>query len=60
MKKRIGIKAYGTTRTFKTVNALKQYLLEWFLGTDGAEQERAVRALGNLMAGVTFTDTDAM
>ena len=54
-----GIKAYGTWTHFKTKKAFKSYLMEWICGTEGAERDRAVRALSNLESGIPCTDTDA-
>ena len=53
-----GIKAYGKTFTFKRLAEYRKFLMDWILGTDGAERDRAVIALGNLERGVKFTDTD--
>ncbi len=52
------IKAYGDTQVFKSKAAFRRYLMEWIAGTDGAERDRAVRALCNLEAGINYTDTD--
>jgi hypothetical protein len=53
-----GIKAYGHTHSFRSKAKFRQYLMDWIMGTDGAERDRSVRALCNLEAGINFTDTD--
>ena len=53
-----GIKAYGTAEYFRTKREFRAYLMDWIMGTDGAERDRAVRALANLECGQNFTDTD--
>ncbi len=53
-----GIKAYGNSFRFTSKNKFRAYLMEWIAGTDGAERDRAVRALGNLESGIPYTDTD--
>lgn len=54
-----GIKAYGTWSRFNTKREYRNYLNTWIAGTEGAERDRAVRALCNLEAGIYETDTDA-
>lgn len=58
-QKKYGIKAYGKWFEFDRKADYLAYLNEWIAGTDGSEQERAVDALTNLMAGIARTDTDA-
>lgn len=58
MKKKYGIKAYGSWEYFSTKSAYKNHLLNWIAGTDGAEQERAIEALTSLEDGYNFCDTD--
>lgn len=52
------IKAYGHLHVFRSKAAFRRYLIEWMSGTEGIERDRAVKALVNLEAGITFTDTD--
>lgn len=53
-----GIKAYGSTDWFNTKKEYEDYLMEWIANTEGAERDRAVDALSNLLAGIPYTDTD--
>lgn len=54
-----GIKAYGTWTRFETRAGYVKYLNEWIANTEGAERERAVRALGALYFDVHYFDSDA-
>ena len=54
-----GIRAYGSEHRFSHKEDYLEYLLDWIDNTDGAEQDRAFRALNNLRSGISFTDTDA-
>lgn len=60
IKHKYGIKAYGRTSRFATQEEMMSFLLEWIANTDGSERDRADTALGNLLAGIPFTDTDAI
>jgi len=54
-----GIKAYGTWTRFEIRASYEKYLNEWIAGTDGAERDRAVRALNALYAsGAHYFDSD--
>ena len=55
-----GIKAYGKWTRFATAEEYEKYLNEWIAGTDGHEQDRAIKALSDLLVGVKTTDTDKM
>jgi len=53
-----GIKAYGKWERFTSEKKYRAYLMDWIAGTEGAERDRAVRALSNLEQGINETDTD--
>lgn len=53
-----GIRAYGSEHRFSHKEDYLEYLLDWIDNTDGAEQDRAIRAFLNLRSGIRFTDTD--
>ena len=59
-KKPYGIKAYGKWTRFATADEYKAYLEKWIDETDGHEQDRAIKALSDLLVGVKTTDTDKM
>lgn len=59
-KKPYGIKAYGKWTRFATRDEYEHYLNDWIAGTDGHEQDRAIKALSDLLAGKKTTDTDKM
>lgn len=54
-----GIKAYGQWHWFNARQDYVQYLMDWIMGTDGAEQDRAVSALHALGEGKRQFDSDA-
>lgn len=55
-----GIKAYGKWTRFATAEEYQAYLEKWIDETDGHEQDRAIKALSDLLVGVKTTDTDKM
>ena len=59
-KKPYGIKAYGKWTRFATRDEYEHYLNDWIAGTDGHEQDRAIKALSDLLVGKKTTDTDKM
>lgn len=59
-KKPYGIKAYGKWTRFATADEYKAYLEKWIDETDGHEQDRAIKALSDLLVRVKTTDTDKM
>lgn len=59
-KKPYGIKAYGKWTRFATADEYEHYLNDWIAGTDGHEQDRAIKALSDLLVGKKTTDTDKM
>jgi hypothetical protein len=58
MRAKYGVKAYGKAEMFRTKAEFRKYLMDWIVGTEGAERDRAVDAIANLECGVPFTDTD--
>lgn len=55
-----GIKSYGKWTRFATRDEYEHYLNDWIAGTDGHEQDRAIKALSDLLVGKKTTDTDKM
>ena len=53
-----GVKAYGRWTCFGKKREYERYLMDWLLNTDGAERDRAVRAICALERGVKRLDTD--
>jgi hypothetical protein len=53
-----GIKAYGEWKNFRDPIDYELYLWQWARETDGAEQDRAIRALCALYDGKHYFDSD--
>ena len=53
-------KAYDTLHVFKSKKAAVADATEWAMSTEGAERDRACRALAGFESGRSYVDTDAL